>query len=117
MCGFWQESADVSQADILAQMEHSLRNSPPDEEIILKIFTSGSFLDEREISGDTRREIARMLRERTAIKKLIVESRPEFVTVDKLTDLNSVEHLELAIGLETADDFIRSNYIKKRILV
>lgn len=113
MCGFWQESADVSQADILAQMEHSLRNSPPDEEIILKIFTSGSFLDEREISGDTRREIARMLRKRTAIKKLIVESRPEFVTVDKLTDLNSVEHLELAIGLETADEFIRSNYIKK----
>ncbi|HID19583.1 MAG TPA: TIGR01210 family radical SAM protein [Methanophagales archaeon] len=112
MCGFWQESADVSHADILTQLEHSLRNSP-DEEFILKIFTSGSFLDEREIPGETRREIAAMVKKRKGIKKLIVETRPEFVSAAKIADLKGVEHLELAIGLETADDFIRSNYINK----
>ncbi len=112
MCGYWQESADVTRADILAQLEHSLRTSP-DEEFILKIFTSGSFLDEREISSDTRKEIARMVGKRKEIKKLIVETRPEFVSAEKIADLEAVEHLELAIGLETANDFIRSNYINK----
>ncbi|MEA2075546.1 MAG: archaeosine biosynthesis radical SAM protein RaSEA [Euryarchaeota archaeon] len=114
MCGFWQESADadVTQADILAQLEHSLRNSS-EEEFILKIFTSGSFLDEREIAGETRREIAEMVRKREGIRKFIVETRPEYVSADKIEDLNGVENLELAIGLETANDFIRLNYIKK----
>jgi radical SAM enzyme (TIGR01210 family) len=65
MCSFWQESADVTQADILAQLEHSLR------------------------------------------------TRPEFISSEKLADFDGVENLELAIGLETADDFIRANYIKK----
>jgi hypothetical protein len=112
MCGFWQESADVTQADILAQLKHSLRNSP-EEECILKIFTSGSFLDEREISSETRREIAEMVRKRGRIRKFIVETRPEFVSAERIEDLNDVENLELAIGLETANDFIRSKYINK----
>jgi len=112
MCGYWQESADVTQHDILAQLEHSLRNSP-DEEFMLKIFTSGSFLDEREISSDTRKEIAEVVEKRKEIKKLIVETRPEFVSAEKIEHLKAVEHLELAIGLETANDFIRSNYINK----
>ncbi len=112
MCGFWHESADVTQADILAQLEHSLRNSPGDD-FILKIFTSGSFLDEREISRNTRREIAAMVKARKEIRKLIVETRPEFMNKARIEDLNSIEHLEIAIGLETADDFIRSNYINK----
>lgn len=114
MCSFWQESAaDVTQTDILAQLEHALRTSLGDEEFILKIFTSGSFLDEREIARETRREIAAMVRDRSELKKLIVETRPEFVSVEKLADFESVENLELAIGLETADDFIRSSYINK----
>ncbi len=112
MCGYWQESGDVTQADILAQLEHSLRNSP-DIEFILKIFTSGSFLDEREISSGTRKEIVKMVEKRKEIKKLIIETRPEFISEKKLNDLKVVEHLEIAIGLETANDFIRSNYINK----
>ncbi|MCK4476009.1 MAG: archaeosine biosynthesis radical SAM protein RaSEA [Methanophagales archaeon] len=111
MCGYWHESADVTQADILTQLEHSLRNSP-DERFILKIFTSGSFLDEREISSETRKEIAAMVK-KGKIKKLIVETRPEFINAKKIEDLKVVEHLELAIGLETANDFIRSKYINK----
>lgn len=111
-CGYWHESADVTQADILAQLEHSLRKRP-DEEFILKIFTSGSFLDEREISSETRKEIARVVEKRKEIKKLIVETRPEFVSAEKIEDLKVVDHLEIAIGLETADDFIRSKYINK----
>lgn len=112
MCGYWHEAADVTQADILAQLEQALRNSPEDE-FILKIFTSGSFLDEREIASETRKEIAKMVERRKEIKKLIVETRPEYVSAEKIEDLKAVENLELAIGLETANDFIRSKYIHK----
>lgn len=111
MCGYWHESADVTQTDILTQLERALQNSP-DEDFILKIFTSGSFLDEREISTETRREIAAMVKKRK-IKKLIVETRPEFINAEKIAGLKITEHLELAIGLETANDFIRANYINK----
>jgi radical SAM enzyme (TIGR01210 family) len=112
MCGYWQEAADVTQADILTQLEQALRNSP-EEDFILKIFTSGSFLDDREIASETRKEIAQMVKKRKGIKKLIVETRPEYVSVEKIEDLKSVGNLELAIGLETANDFIRSRYINK----
>ena len=115
MCGYWQEAAEVTQADILAQLEQALKNSPH-EEFILKIFTSGSFLDDRELSSETRKRIAQMAHGREGIKKLIVETRPEFVSPEKIEDLQAVENLELAIGLETADDFIRSTYIKKGFL-
>ena len=112
MCGYWQEAADVTQEDILAQLEHSLKTSP-DEEFILKIFTSGSFLDDREIASDTRKEIAQMVGRRRGIKKLIVETRPEYISAEKIEDLKAVENLELAVGLETANDFIRLKYINK----
>ena len=112
MCSFWQESAQVTQADVLTQMAHALQSSP-EEEFVLKIFTSGSFLDEREITAETRRAIAKMVRERAGLRKLIVETRPEFVTPTKLEDFTGGAQLELAIGLETADEFIRSTYINK----
>jgi len=117
MCGYWHESsANITQADILAQLDYSLRASPK-EDFILKLYTSGSFLDEREISATTRRHIARMLHQRqdTKIKKLVIETRPEYVSAAKIDDLLHIGHwhLEVAMGLETADDFIRSHYIDK----
>lgn len=112
MCGYWQEGAAVTPADVLTQLAEALRKSPR-EEFILKIFTSGSFFDEREIPPETRAAIAAMLNGQPALKKLIVETRPEFVTREKLRELQVTEQLELAIGLETANDAIRSRYIRK----
>ncbi len=114
MCGYWHESSpSVTQADILDQLRYALTTaSPPNEDFILKLYTSGSFLDEREISSVTRRRIAQMLRQRRDVKKLIIETRPEYVNADALADLAHVE-LEVAMGLETADDFIRLEYIDK----
>ena len=112
MCSFWQESAQVTQADVLTQIAHALQSSP-EEEFVLKIFTSGSFLDEREITAESRRTIAKMATEKTGLRKLIVETRPEFVTRTKLEDFTDTVPLEIAMGLETADEFIRLTYINK----
>lgn len=83
---------------------------------IVKIFTSGSFLDPREVPPSLRREILRAFRGRD----VIVETRPEFVTGEVvrecLEDLDTGSgpvSFGIAIGVETSDDGIREKCIDK----
>ncbi len=112
MCGYWHESAPVTQADIIAQLSYALKSSP-NEDFVLKLYTSGSLLDEREIAATTRRRMVQMLLQQKKLKRLIIETRPEYVSAEKIAELAAAVHLEVAIGLETADDFIRLEYIDK----
>jgi len=70
----------------------------------LKVFGSGSFLDERQIPLGGRRYFIQKCKE-SQIKKLTIESRPEFIRGDALREFEGIE-LEVAIGLEIADDRI-----------
>lgn len=115
MCSYWRDSAneDISQEKIFEELVNALKKCP-EENYMLKIFTSGSFFDEREISDKTRDKIMKMVKERGEIKKMIVETRPEFVNDVKISDCVAyVPNFEVAIGLETANDFIRAKYINK----
>jgi len=80
----------------------------------VKIFTSGSFLDEKEIKFEDQMEIFEYL-SNTDIEEVTVETRPEFVdreNLKKLKDtLNKV--LEVAIGLESANDYVLEYCINK----
>jgi len=76
----------------------------------LKIFASGSFLDDKQFPKTIRRYLARKVEE-LGIKELIVESRPEFVTDDSLSDFAGVR-LTVAIGLEVADNDSLKKYNK-----
>jgi hypothetical protein len=68
----------------------------------IKVFGSGSFLDEKQVPEKARAYFAEKCRERK-IKKLVVESRPEHVSREKLAGFSGLE-LVVAIGLEVADD-------------
>lgn len=79
----------------------------------LKIFTSGSFLDKREVSEPVRNELLDMIKE-TKVKEVTIETRPEFAeealaVQDHLGDIT----LEVAIGLESARDRILTFCINK----
>ena len=77
-----------------------------------KLYTSGSFFDSNEIGIEAQENILAMVGERA--KKILVESRPEFVNQKALDRVfASVEKLEIAIGLETANDDIRCKSINK----
>ncbi len=80
----------------------------------LKIFNSGSFFDERQISAETRREIYELVSSR-GVLRLQVESRPEFVTSEKLEEASELlaAELEVGIGLESASDYVREVFINK----
>jgi radical SAM enzyme (TIGR01210 family) len=109
MCGYWSESRDLGEDALKEQMDRIFEKLG--DARILKIFTSGSFLDEKEISAELRTHFLDRCRE-AGIKKLIIESRPEFIESERLGDFRGFE-LEVGIGLETANDFIRENCINK----
>jgi radical SAM enzyme (TIGR01210 family) len=118
MCGFVYDSAQTppSEADLEAQLDRALTRAAGFDEFMVKIFTSGSFLDEREIQPDVRQRILRRLGNDERIPKVVVETRPEFVTDAVMPDCMDVlggTKFEIAIGLETSSDIIRKDSINK----
>lgn len=110
MCGYSQDAdRRVSTENLLNQFDYAMGKFEEDFDIV-KIFTSGSFFDEREIPQDIREHIYQKVAD-SEVEKLSVESRPEFITADKLIDNGVVP--EVGIGLETSNDFIRENCINK----
>ncbi|MHC1566809.1 MAG: archaeosine biosynthesis radical SAM protein RaSEA [Candidatus Syntropharchaeia archaeon] len=114
MCGYHTDCAPgMGHAEIMHQFRLAKKKFP-DEEFIVKIYTSGSFFDEREISIETREEIMKQLGADKRVKKLIVESRPEFLTPEKIErGVELLQSFEVGIGLETSNDVIRERCIKK----
>ncbi|MEN6610905.1 MAG: archaeosine biosynthesis radical SAM protein RaSEA [Methanoregulaceae archaeon] len=121
MCGYRNERiTGLSEQALAGYIEAQIRwvneTYKPDEYRMVKLFTSGSFFDNREVSPEVRGKIARMFRG----KLVIAETRPEFVTTESCADFSSglddgtwKTPLYTAIGLETTNDAIREKSICK----
>ncbi len=117
MCGYVAESVEggtVAHEDLLAQVETCLdheREHADEPAGQVKIYTSGSFLDEREIPAATRRAIAAEFGDRD---RIVVESLPDFVDREKIAEFT--DHgleTDIAVGLETATDRVRQDCVNK----
>jgi hypothetical protein len=117
MCGYVAESVEggsVSHEALLEQIDACLdheREEADDPSGLVKIYTSGSFLDEREVPAETRRAIAETFADRD---RIVVESLPDFVDREKLAEFT--DHgleTDVAIGLETATDRVRHDAVNK----
>jgi len=118
MCGYVYDSAQVSPSDedLFAQLGKAMRKASGFEQFMVKIFTSGSFLDTREIPLEVRHRILGELESDARVVKVLVESRPEFVKEETMADCrNSMKGkpFEIAVGLETTSDIIRKHSINK----
>jgi len=114
MCGYFNDSMweGVSDEDLLKQFETVMKRYSGEK--LVKIFNSGSFLDDTEIKPKVRNEILNKLFE--TADKVSVESRPEYITDDKLSDIKNIfqsKSFEIGTGLETANDFVREHAINK----
>jgi radical SAM enzyme (TIGR01210 family) len=114
MCGYFNDSMwkDVSEIDLLKQFDYAMKSYTKQK--FVKIFTSGSFLDDNEITPKVRKEILNKLAE--TADKISVESRPEYINDKALKEIKSICNLkkfEIGIGLETANDYIRINSLNK----
>jgi len=88
MCGYFNDSMweKISETDLLKQFDTAMENYS--DEKFIKIFTSGSFLDDKEISPNVREKIFKRLILNS--EKLSVESRPEYITKEKMLKIKNI---------------------------
>ena len=105
-----------SQEKIVEYVKKALKKIEDKERVAVRIFTSGSFLDDGELKPETRKKIFKLLAGYDNIKEIVIESRSELVRYDavkELADIVQNKHFEVAIGLETANDDIIDVSINK----
>jgi radical SAM enzyme (TIGR01210 family) len=117
MCGYVAESVEggsVSHDALMEQIQYCLDHEAEeaDEQSgLIKIYTSGSFLDEREVPAETRQAIAETFADRD---RIVVESLPDFVDREKVREFTEQGlETDVAVGLETATDRVRHDCVNK----
>ncbi|MHA1488088.1 MAG: archaeosine biosynthesis radical SAM protein RaSEA [Promethearchaeota archaeon] len=126
MCGYVQDANidSVSSSQIIAQFDHALQNKlneieTDNDNYVIKLYNSGSFFDDSEIEEDARKYIYEKIAEINNVKEVIVESRVEFLTPEKIAGMQEFlkkKYVEIGIGLETTNDYIRNEYINKSLI-
>ena len=108
MCGYNAASdSAIGAKDIEAQLE-TVRQKYEGERLV-KIYTSGSFLDPNEIPVEIRDDVFAIF---PGEPRILFESRPEFVTEENLAALPA-KRVEVALGLESSDDEVLRTCIRK----
>ncbi|WP_122089060.1 archaeosine biosynthesis radical SAM protein RaSEA [Halalkalicoccus subterraneus] len=117
MCGYVAESVEggsVSHEALMDQIEACLkheRENADEKSPLIKIYTSGSFLDEREVGAHSRAAIAETFGDR---ERIVVESLPDFVEAERVGDFTEQGlATDVAVGLETATDRVRRDCVNK----
>ena len=106
MCSY---SLDSKEKEFIKQFEELMRK---DFEKI-KIFTSGSFLDKKELPESTRTKMLTLVRKK-GVQEVTIETRPEFAA-EALSVQGHLEGitLEVALGLESVTDRVLKYCINK----
>ncbi len=111
MCSYnLESSARVEPQDILTQFDQAMVTLGDVD--MIKVYTSGSFLDDCEIPPDVLDHILRFCAERDS--RLLFESRPEFISdarIDKIVEAH--DNIEVALGLESSNDLVLKHSINK----
>lgn len=112
MCGYNEKASDrsITCDNIIAQFDKAWESF--DKQSLVKVYTSGSFTDEKEVPLVARESILKRVSEGGA--KMLFESRPEYITAETMRAcIDICSDLEVAIGLESANDRILEKSIHK----
>lgn len=112
MCGYSKDTLGRSATpqELSEQLRRALslyRGEP-----YVKIYTSGSFLDDREVDPASRVQIVQGF---SKARRLLFETLPEFPTVETLGPLRAVfpGEIEVALGLESTDPVVLQRFVNK----
>lgn len=112
MCGYINDCAEeVSPVEVNAQFDEAMESYAGQRYV--KIYTSGSFLDEKEVEKSAAQRVLEIALSRA--DRVLIESRPEFVSNKRLERFPSKEKIEVAIGLESANDTVLQKSINKNL--
>jgi len=121
MCGYKFERHDKKdpvflEKSILGQLEWIFNNYDTSKFSLIKIFTSGSFLDPVEVPENAIKKVMAGFADKT----VIFETRPEYVNEEILDEISKIMKTDetgnkfyISMGLETTDDSIREKCIDK----
>ncbi len=113
MCGYYNDtSPNITEEDLMVQIAEAKKKYRGEK--LVKIYTSGSFLDDKEVPERVQRK---MLDEFSGAERVIVETRPEFIRERKLEMLKEYGNVMVALGLESANDETLLFRINKGFLV
>ncbi|GEM_PF-4145358 len=105
-CTFWKGKSNKG-----VLFEEAIKDI---EEGRIELLIGGSLLDERQVPTEVLRNMLRLLAQ-TQAEVVLVESRPEYITREKLRLTREAlggKVLEVAIGLETTDEAFRHFLLK-----
>jgi archaeosine synthase beta-subunit len=113
-CALWKDALDytVPLGAIPAQIDAALHTLASEAPSVIKLYNSGSFFDRAAIPPGDHAEIAARVR---GFERVIVECHPALITeaVMRFRDLIAPSRLEVAMGLEIADDGILKKLNKR----
>lgn len=113
-CGYFNDTRDdITSEDLHSQWEYSLAKFDDFEKMgMVKVYTSGSLLEDREIPVDFQERVLKDCHDLG--KELVVESRTEQLSEDKLKWATSINpKFSVAIGLEAYDDEVLKFHVNK----
>lgn len=115
MCGYnFGSKGEVSADDLLKQFRKAADGLGDIR--FLKVYTSGSFLDECEVPKQVVAAVLETCRDRDL--RLLFETRPEYVSGPRLDEVVSIHsNLEVALGLESSNDKVLQCAINKGFTV
>ncbi|MCK5660270.1 MAG: hypothetical protein KAH86_02850 [Methanosarcinales archaeon] len=110
----------ISKKILLTQFYHALHwaNNKNIKFDVIEFLNDGSFFNYKDEYPESFSSVLfKELKKLEYIKRVLVESRPEYITIEKidglLNNLRDDQELEIGLGLETSDDFIRQVCINK----
>ena len=113
MCGYAKDTLgrSATPAELAHQLEEALGRYHG--EPYVKVYTSGSFLDDREVDADSRRRIVGAFAGKA--RRFLFETLPEFTTPEILHPLSDVfpGEIEVALGLESANADVLARLVNK----
>jgi radical SAM enzyme (TIGR01210 family) len=113
MCGYAKDTLGRSATpeELAEQLEHAVARYHG--EPYVKVYTSGSFLDDREVDPESRRRLVSAFSGKA--RRLLFETLPELAVPTALATLRDAftGELEVALGLESTDPTVLGKYVHK----
>ena len=120
MCDF-KHYADpnITDDNLIEQHKQSLKQLKEGKYSQFDLLTLGNFFNDYELSPKIRKHFLKSLAKIKTLKRILVESRRSYVTLEKLNEckgyLRNDQILEFGLGYESSNDYIRNTLLKKQV--
>lgn len=107
---FWGNAVEVGHANYVKQFEAAFRGEDPNDFDLIALYNSGNWFADKETPPESRAWFYDFIAE-SKCSGVVVESLPQFITprtVKEARDHLNGKKLIVGIGLQSADDFIRT---------